>query len=52
MQQMLWIGCWIFRETFQTIEGAVCAGCIAVLHGNSQHIPEETHTSAAHVVLK
>ena len=27
-------------------------GCVAVVHGNSQRIPEEKHTSAARAVLE
>ena len=37
---------------FKRLKGAIRAGCVATIHGNSQRIPEGTHTSAARVVLE
>ena len=37
---------------FKQLKGAVRAGCIAAVHGNSQRISEGMHTSAARAVLE
>ena len=37
---------------FKRLKGAVRAGCVAAVHGNSQRIPEGTHTSTACAILE
>ena len=40
------------KRHFTRLKGAVRADCVAVVHGNSQRIPEGTHTFAARAVLE
>ena len=40
------------KRHFKRLKRAVRTGCVATIHGNSQRIPEGTHTSVACAVLE